>query len=119
MKESKVNMIHANDIEIIKSGNEITVKYNNGIDKKNIIKVDMVILAPAIEPSIESSKLAKTLGISVDDYGFFREINPEDSSVLSSKPGIFIVGCSQGAKNIQESVSQALAGVGKILSSSN
>ena len=76
----------------------------------------MVILAPAIEPKDDASKLAKILGISVDEYGFFKEENPYVSSVITSKPGVFIAGCSQGAKNIQDSVSQAGASVGKTLS---
>jgi len=116
MKETKVNMIRASNVEVAKQGKEISVKYNNGSGKKGTHTVDMVILAPAIEPSSDASKLAKTLGISLDDYGFFQQENPEDSSVVSSKPGVFIAGCSQGAKNIQESVSQASAAVGKILS---
>jgi len=118
MKETKVNMIRASNVEVAKQGKEISVKYNNGSGKKGTLTVDMVILAPAIEPSSDASKLAKTLGITLDDYGFFQQDNPEDSSVVSSKPGVFIAGCSQGAKNIQESVSQASAAVGKILSSS-
>jgi len=118
MKETKVNMIRASEIEITKHGKEMAVKYNNGSGKKNTLSVDMVILAPAIQPSDTASKLAKTLGINLDEYGFFQEENLEGSSVLSSKPGIFIAGCAQGAKNIQDSVSQATAAVGKILSSS-
>ena len=117
MKETKVNMIRANGIEVKKQGQGMAVDYNNGSGKKSTLPVDMVILAPAIEPSTDTSKLAKTLGINLDEYGFFREESPEGSSIISSKPGIFIAGCSQGAKNIQESVSQATAAVGKILSS--
>jgi len=117
MKESKVDMIRANGIEVKKQGQGMAIEYNNGSGKKSTIQADMVILAPAIEPSADASKLAKTLGINIDEYGFFKEENPEGSSIVSSKPGIFIAGCSQGAKNIQESVSQATAAVGKILSS--
>ena len=119
IKETKVNMIRANKVEVAKQGKEIAVKYNTGSGKKGTLAVDMVILAPAIEPSDDASKLAKTLGLTLDEYGFFQEENPEDSSVVSSKPGVFVAGCSQGAKNIQESVSQASAAVGKILSSSS
>jgi len=117
MKETEVDMIRASEIEVAKQGKEIAVKYNNGNGKKGNLPVDMVILAPAIEPRDDSSKLAKILGISVDEYGFFKEEDPDVSSVVTSKPGVFIAGCSQGAKNIQDSVSQASASVGKTLSS--
>ena len=115
MKETKVDMIRFDEIEVTKQGKETVVKYTSK-GKKNTLPVDMVILAPAIEPKSDAPKLAKTLGILEDDYGFFKEENPYVSSVISSKPGIFIVGCAQGAKNIQDSVSQANAAVGKILS---
>jgi len=116
MKETNVDMIRAGEIEVVKQGKEIEVKYNNGTGKKNSLTVDMVILAPAIEPGNTAPELAKNLGITLDEYGFFKEENPYVSSVISSKPGVFIVGCAQGAKNIQDSVSQASAAVGKILS---
>jgi len=118
MKETKTNMIRAGDIEVTKQGKEIAVTYKNGNGKKNSLQVDMVILAPAIEPRENTSKLAKALDISLDEYGFLKEENRDVSSVVTSKPGVFIAGCVQGAKNIQDSVSQACAAVGKILSSS-
>ena len=116
MKETNVDLIRFNEIEVTKQGKDMVVKYNNGSSSKNVLPVDMVILAPSIQPKHDAQELAKTLGISVDEYGFFKENDPYASSVLSSKPGIFIVGCAQGAKNIQDSVSQANAAVGKILS---
>jgi len=118
MKKTNVNMVRTSEIEVTKQGKDTVVKYNDGIGKKNVFPADMVILSPAIEPSYTVSKLAKTLGISVDEYGFFEEENPDISSINSTKPGVFIVGCAQGPKNIQDSVSQASAAVGKILSSS-
>jgi len=118
IKETNVDMIRASEIEVTKQGKEMVIKYNNGSGKKHTHSMDMIILAPAIQPSDDASKLAKTLGIDLDEYGFFQEKSLEDSSVVSSKPGIFIVGCAQGPKNIQDSVSQAIAAVGKILSPS-
>jgi len=118
MKETGTNMIRNSDIEVTSQGKEIAVKYTNGNGKKSSIPVDMVILAPAIEPRDDTSKLAKALGVSLDEYGFLKEESPDVSSVITSKPGVFIAGCVQGAKNIQDTVSQACAAVGKILSSS-
>jgi len=118
MKNTGTNLIRADNIEIAKKGQGIVIGYNGGNGKQNSATVDMVILAPAIIPRDNTSDLAKILGINVDDYGFFKEEDKNVSSVVSSKPGVFIVGCSQGPKNIQESVSQATAAVGKILSMS-
>ena len=116
MKETGTNLIFSENVEVNKQGEKIVVKYSNKTGKKESLPVDMVILSPAIEPPDESSKLAETLGISLDKYGFFKEDEQDFSSVVTSKPGVFIVGCAQGPKNIQESVAQAKAAVGKILS---
>jgi heterodisulfide reductase subunit A len=116
MRKTETQLIRASDIKIIQQGQGITVTYNDTSGKKNSTTFDMVILAPAIVPKDDASKLAKILGITIDEYGFFKEENQNISSVETSKPGVFIVGCSQGPKNIQESVSQASAAVGKILS---
>ena len=118
MKEKEVDMVRASKIEVAKKGKGIAVTYNNGDGEKDSRSVDMVILAPAIQPRHGASELAKTLGIHLDEYGFFKEERPEFSSVVTSKPGIFIAGCAHGPKNIQDSVSQATAAVGKILASS-
>jgi heterodisulfide reductase subunit A len=116
MKETEVDMIRFKNVEVKKQANEIRINYSDNRGKKGSVTVDMVILAPAIEAAKDNTKLAKTLDIKLDEYGFFKENNYEDSSIISTKPGIFIIGCSQGPKNIQESVSQANAAVGKILS---
>lgn len=118
MRNTGTKLIRATDIKVIKQGQEIAIQHIDDRGKKNSIAVDLVILSPAIVPKEDASKLAKILDIHVDDYGFFKEEDQNISSVVSSKPGVFIVGCSQGPKNIQESVMQASAAVGKILSSS-
>lgn len=115
IRKSGTKFIRSNTIEVTKQGQGIAVKYKDEGDKENSIDVDMVILAPAIVPKNDASKLAKILGISVDEYGFFKEENQNVSSVVTAKSGVFIAGCCQGPKNIQESVSQASASVGKIL----
>ena len=116
IKEIGTNMIHANDIKVTKHGEKMVVEYNNGDSKKSSLPVDMVILSPAIEPREDASKLAKILDIPLDEYGFFKEEDQDGFSVVTSKPGVFIIGGAQGPKNIQDSVSQAYAAVGKILS---
>ena len=117
MREKGTKMIRAKDAEVTKQGQKIAIKYTDGSGKKNSTTVDMVVLTPSIVPKVDTSDLAKILGITVDDYGFFKEKDKNVSSVVTTKPGVFIVGCSHGPKNIQSSVSQASAAVGKILSS--
>jgi heterodisulfide reductase subunit A len=77
----------------------------------------MVILVPAMEPSKDTSKFAVMLGIPVDNEGFLGQEHQKLAPVASSVEGVFVVGCAQGPKSILESIVQAEAAAGKILSS--
>ena len=77
----------------------------------------MVILSPAIEPSIDASRVAEITGVSQGDKGFFAEEHEKINPVSTSTEGVFIVGCAQGPKNISETLVQSEAASGKILSS--
>ena len=111
------DIIRAQGIKVTNSNGTLTINYNtNSQLRGEPLIVDMVLLAPAIEPRDDANKLAKVLGISQDEYGFFAEEHPEAGSVTTPKEGIFIAGCVQGPKDIQDSVAQSEAAVGKILS---
>lgn len=71
------------------------------------IKVDLVVLCPALFPSEASKELASILGLEVDEYGFFKSKDFLFMPVDTNVPGIFICGYCQGAKDIPDSVAQA------------
>ena len=112
-KDMGVDFIRAREIEV----KEKVIKYKTEDGKKQSLSVDMVILAPAIQPSSDTSKLAEMLKISQDKKGFFKEEHEKLGPVSTSMEGIFIAGCAQGPKNIADSIVQAGAVSGKILSS--
>ena len=68
-------------------------------------RFDLVVLATACAPVKGTRKIADTLGIDVDPYGFFKtdSANPLDTS----RNGIFVCGCAQNPMDIPESVAQA------------
>jgi heterodisulfide reductase subunit A len=78
--------------------------------------VDMVILNPALEPGADSAKLAQVLNIPQGEGGFFSEKEPDLTPVATAQEGIFIAGCAQGPKDIAETVAEAEATAGRILS---
>ena len=49
--------------------------------------------------------MAKTLGIEINNFGFFK--TDPSQPLDSTRPGIFICGCSHGPMDIPESVAQA------------
>ena len=117
VRESGVDFIRAAVKEVTEQGNGVTIKYRTEDGEENGLNVDMMILAPAIEPVSGSSELAQMLGIPQGIGGFFNEKEPDlDSSVDTLRDGVFVAGCAQGPKDIPDTVAQAEATVGKILS---
>jgi heterodisulfide reductase subunit A len=81
-------------------------------------EVEMVTLANAAIPQVNSLELAKILGVSLGKDGFFVECQPKIRPTDSEVPGIFLAGACQGLKDIPYSVahgSAAAAQVGAIL----
>jgi len=117
IKENKVEFIRSSDTEITKKGDQLNISftYENNL-KKNVL-VDMAILASAVEPTYDASKIANIIGISLDKEGFFAEEHEKLNPVSTSTEGIYIVGCAQGPKNISETIIQSECAAGKILSS--
>ena len=77
----------------------------------------MVILAPAVVPASDASKLAEIASISQNAGGFFAEEHEKLGPVSTSTDGVYIVGCAQGPRNIADTIIQAEAATGKILTS--
>ena len=69
-KDKGVEFIRAEDVEVAGKSGSLEVKYK-GDDGAASQSVVMVILAPALLPSEDGSKLAEMLNISLDDKGFF------------------------------------------------
>jgi heterodisulfide reductase subunit A-like polyferredoxin len=61
-------------------------------------------------------ELARILNIQQGKDGFFCEKEPDLTSIDTAQDGIFIAGCAQGPKDIAETVAEAEATAGRILS---
>jgi heterodisulfide reductase subunit A len=75
---------------------------------------DMVVLTIGMRPPKNVEKLAETLGIELNKYGFCetKHFSPMDTS----KPGVFVCGAFSAPKDIPESVAQASGAAAKAMS---
>src|SRR5512136_1246485 len=73
------------------------------------IKTDMVVLVPAMMPRTDATEFSRLLHLTLSGDGFFLEAHPKLRPVDTFVNGIFIAGCCQGPKDIQDTVSQASA----------
>ncbi|WP_188603793.1 FAD-dependent oxidoreductase, partial [Vulcanisaeta souniana] len=106
--EAGIKIMHGRPLIMSNGNGSIKVKYEDTRSKEvKIEDYDMVILAPAIKPPRELYKLANTLGLELDRYGFIR-VNPANP-VETNIPGIFVAGSASGPTDITESVLMGLA----------
>jgi heterodisulfide reductase subunit A-like polyferredoxin len=79
------------------------------------IPVDMVVLSLGLQPSKGSVELAQMIGLCQTKEGFFMERHPKLAPVSTFADGVFIAGCTQGPKDIPDTVAQAGAAAGEAL----
>jgi heterodisulfide reductase subunit A len=73
------------------------------------INTDMVVLVPAMTPQADTAAFARLLRLTLSGDGFYLEAHPKLRPVDTFVGGVFIAGCCQGPKDIQDTVSQASA----------
>jgi len=93
------------EIDSGKRDNPVVVYEDTLEQKVKREEFDLVILATACAPHNGISELAATLGLELDQHGFFRThaSHPMDAS----KYGVFVCGCANSPMDIPESVAQA------------
>jgi heterodisulfide reductase subunit A len=85
----------------------LTVWYEDG-ESGGIrsLEVDFLVLSTAFVPWPGVENLARTLGVEVDEYGFFRAEDNLLSPLDSTRPGILIAGACQSPMDVTDSVEQ-------------
>jgi heterodisulfide reductase subunit A2 len=86
------------------------------IGKFREIPVDMVVLCNAMEPRKDSDTIRRLFSISKSPDGFFLERHPKLDPTSTATDGVYIAGCSQGPKDIPDTVAQASSASARILS---
>jgi heterodisulfide reductase subunit A len=71
------------------------------------LNADLVVLCPALIPKEDNKKIAETMGLELDECGFFKSRDNLTAPLDTNVPGIYICGYCQCPKDIPESVAQA------------
>jgi len=75
------------------------------------IPTDLLVLVVGLRPTQDN--LAEQLKLSASEDGFYMELHPKLGPAETACQGIYLAGTSQGAKDVRESIAQALASAGK------
>ena len=99
-------------VESVDSTGDLMVRFTTEDGATKTEKFSMVVLSVGFESSPEVVKLAKSVGIQVNRYGFCQ--TAPFSPVETSKPGVFVCGAFSAPKDIPETVMQASGAAGEI-----
>ncbi len=94
-------------IEEIPETRNLKIRYETEDGKLLEEEFDLAVLSIGFTPSENVKKLAKNLGIELNEYGFCKTqtFNPMETSM----PGVFVCGMFSSPKDIPETVTQASA----------
>lgn len=80
-----------------------------------VFEPDMIALSMSIQPSVGTSKLAQVLGVPKSQEGFFLESHLKMRPMEFYDEGIFLAGMAHYPKFIEETITHAMACVGRAL----
>jgi heterodisulfide reductase subunit A len=112
---SKFARFHRSSKFDVREDGGVTVEYTDeeGNQKLN---VDMAVLMSGIMPSPELKKIAEIFDLKLNEYGFLEVSDMKLSPVETTSAGVLAAGGILGACSVEESVQQAVAAAGKVLS---
>ena len=104
----KTNFFRGRPSEVRGAGDHMTIDvFDTTTSKLFEISTELVVLVPALVPRADADELARILRISQSADGFLLEAHPKLRPMDTFTGGIFITGCCQGPKDIQDSVAQS------------
>lgn len=88
---------------------------NTATNKLEEHRAEMVVLATGVHPPEEMNLIQEMLALQKCSDGFYLEAHPKLQPVDSATKGIFFAGCSEGPKDIKDSVTQASAAAARAM----
>ncbi len=91
------------------------VKLYNDINPNEIInfKTDLIVLSTPMIPPDDNEALAQMLKVPLDENGFFIEAHAKLRPLDFAAHGVFVCGCAQWPKNVQDSIAEANGAAGR------
>lgn len=117
MEEGEILYLRGNVSRIFRDGDKIKVWGVDTLAGKSIeISADLVVLALAMVPRLETKELGRRLNIILDEHGFLTEAHIKLRPVESLTSGIYLAGTAQWPRDLPDTVASASAAASKVLS---
>ncbi|MCX7681841.1 MAG: FAD-dependent oxidoreductase [Anaerolineae bacterium] len=116
VKHERVIYRRGEPAEVYRRGDRLVVLAEDTVLGRPVeVEADLVVLATAVVPRVDTPAVAQLLGLSLSPDGFFQEAHPKYRPVETARPGVFLAGCCQGPKDIPDTVAQAKAAAASAL----
>ena len=103
-----------NKPQVTRDGEEFKIRvYDPVLERDVIVPADFIVLSTGLRPHTGNEKLGETYKLSMNEDGYFLEAHVKLRPVDFANEGIFVAGLAHGPKNIDETISQALAAAGR------
>ncbi len=118
VKHEEVFVVRGRSAKVSEKDGRILLKGEDILSDRVVeFPVDMVILSVGLEPAEGAQELARVLGVSRDEDGWFTEMDYNIEPTSTDRGGIFVAGVCQGPKDIPDTVAQAAAVAARVLKS--
>ena len=77
--------------------------------RKSVLRPDLVVLSTGLVPPDETSAMAQTLGVDLDEDGFIEILDRKNRATETTAEGIFVCGSAAGPKALIEVSTEASA----------
>ena len=116
IEEDGAKYVRGRVAKLDRAGDKVRLEAFDTLSGEPIVQdVDMVVLATAIQPQPGIEKLAQTLSVSYDKYGFINEAHPKLRPVETSTAGVYVAGACQAPRDIPDAVAMASAAASKVV----
>ncbi len=85
------------------------------LNQQIAIDADVLALAAAVVPSVDSKEISQSFGITLGPDGFFKEAHVKLKPVEFAADGVYLCGTAHYPKLISEAISQAYGAAGRAL----
>jgi heterodisulfide reductase subunit A len=92
---------------------QIKLRDYNNPEREIVFMTDLIILSTPMVPADDLKQLASMINVPLDETGFFLEAHAKLRPLDFANDGIFLCGCAQWPKNVQDSISQANGAAGR------
>ncbi|MBF0557763.1 MAG: CoB--CoM heterodisulfide reductase iron-sulfur subunit A family protein, partial [Nitrospirae bacterium] len=100
--------------EVMQSGGRLNVKtWDYMLNKELLIDADWVVLSTGLRPHPTTDKVGEMYKVTRNTDGYFLEAHVKLRPVDFPSEGIFVAGLAHAPKNLDETITQALAAAGR------